>query len=300
VLGIPPKNVQKGVFWPHGSTGSFALNGNHEMYSRGYGYFDTFLPTLDIRNQTTGRNGGQKTSYFSLENSYWRLIHLDTGYKSYSIFLDNKNNTQPDQIIEWLKNVVKIADPSDRRNIIFFSHHQFRSAWEAGYKATAQQLARLLPPGKRVLWLWGHEHRLSFYDGGVFENVTLNHYSRCIGVGGFPTSINKIPKNPRDAKLLAYDNRVYMLEKGTFKVAVGFNGWTRLTLKGPALKIDYYSLMVDDAGKLSNTNSSLLVTETWKADLGSGNIQQATFTIVNKNITIVQHMPSPGSKDGMW
>jgi hypothetical protein len=36
VLGIAPAGVQKGVKWPWGSRGTFALNGNHEMYTRGW------------------------------------------------------------------------------------------------------------------------------------------------------------------------------------------------------------------------------------------------------------------------
>src|SRR5215467_3498217 len=34
-----------GVIWPHGKIGSFALNGNHEMYANGDGYFDYFIQT---------------------------------------------------------------------------------------------------------------------------------------------------------------------------------------------------------------------------------------------------------------
>src|SRR5262249_22098174 len=57
--------------WPHGSRGSFALSGNHEMYARGFGYYDVFLPTLGL---TAG--DGQQASYFCLENEYWRVIAL--------------------------------------------------------------------------------------------------------------------------------------------------------------------------------------------------------------------------------
>jgi len=38
----------KGVLWKMGTKGSFALNGNHEMYSGGNGYFEDFLPKLGI------------------------------------------------------------------------------------------------------------------------------------------------------------------------------------------------------------------------------------------------------------
>jgi hypothetical protein len=47
-LGIrkPPANPVDPLCWPKGSQGTFALNGNHEMYARGYAYFDRMLPTL--------------------------------------------------------------------------------------------------------------------------------------------------------------------------------------------------------------------------------------------------------------
>ena len=57
-----------------GSEGAFALNGNHEMYALGYGYFDHILPKLGVR----GSPRGQRASYFCLENDHWRIIALDT------------------------------------------------------------------------------------------------------------------------------------------------------------------------------------------------------------------------------
>jgi len=192
---------------------------------------------------------------------------------------------------------VKIGDPSDKRNIVLFSHHQFRSAWETGYAASAKQLAAVLPPGKRVLWLWGHEHKLNFYDvSDSYQGIPLNHYCRCVGVGGFPTSINSIPKNPRETKLVAYDRRQYTIEQGWLPIPVGFNGWLTMTFKGPSLKMDYYSLKLGPDGKVSNTTSDYLVTETWNADLKSGDITLANFTVVNPNITIVTHLFAPGDK----
>jgi len=80
-LGIDnPNNGYDPCLWPAGSRGSFALNGNHEMYARGYAYFDRMLPRLGLR--TDGKPQGQKASYFCLENDHWRIIALDTGYDS--------------------------------------------------------------------------------------------------------------------------------------------------------------------------------------------------------------------------
>lgn len=58
-LGINnPNNGYDPCLWPNGSHGSFALNGNHEMYARGYAYFDRMLPRLGPI--TNGRRTGKK------------------------------------------------------------------------------------------------------------------------------------------------------------------------------------------------------------------------------------------------
>jgi hypothetical protein len=69
------------VTWPIGQKGSFGLNGNHEMYANGVAYFDMFLPRLGLRTGPCGMSG-QQTSFFCLENDYWRIIAVDTGYNS--------------------------------------------------------------------------------------------------------------------------------------------------------------------------------------------------------------------------
>src|SRR5690349_9807595 len=69
----------KGVLWPKGKLGSFSMNGNHEMYANGNAYFDVFLKVLGIPNST---DKTQLASYFCLQNDYWRLLGLDTGYNS--------------------------------------------------------------------------------------------------------------------------------------------------------------------------------------------------------------------------
>src|ERR1700733_9899565 len=107
-LGIPnPRYQFAPCKWPLGSEGAFALNGNHEMYARGYGYFDDILPKLGVR----GSPHGQRASYFCLENDHWRIIALDTGYNSVGAPILERF-VQPDcalpaELIDWLCNVVK-------------------------------------------------------------------------------------------------------------------------------------------------------------------------------------------------
>jgi len=82
-LGGPGKSGgNRYTTWPVGSVGSFALNSNHEMYAR---YFNDFLPKLGMRPGLGRPLAGQKTSYFCLQNKFWRILGLDTGYNSVEI-----------------------------------------------------------------------------------------------------------------------------------------------------------------------------------------------------------------------
>lgn len=69
-----PGSPWQAVAFPRGTQRSFALNGNHEMYARGKGYFRRILPALD-----------QQASFFALQNQHWRIIGLDSGYHSWVI-----------------------------------------------------------------------------------------------------------------------------------------------------------------------------------------------------------------------
>jgi len=282
MFGIPPLGVTNGVKWPMGSIGSFSLNGNHEMYSLGYGYFDTLLPKFGIHNE------GQTASYFSLENAYWRIIALDTGYNTYNWLFQSNQNKQPQQVMDWLVNEVKISDPTDKRGIIFISHHQYYSAFnEKGYPDTPTQIASVIPPYKKVLWLWGHEHRLSFYNltsGYGLSNLTA--YGRCVGFGGFPVTRSDIPSNAAQYDLFAYDNRVYTTDEGILPIPIGFNGFTRLNFSSNTLNIEYRSLRLDSSGQSLSPESELLAVDSWSVD-DNGDVILTDLTFYNHNLTFV-------------
>jgi hypothetical protein len=92
--------LYKGVSWPKGSKGSLALNGNHEMYSGGHGYFEEFLPTLGI---PSSQDKQQLRSYFCLETPVWRILAIDTGYNADTI---TGNCKLDGNLIKWLQTVI--------------------------------------------------------------------------------------------------------------------------------------------------------------------------------------------------
>lgn len=232
--------VYTGVTWRSGSMGSFAMNGNHEMYANGDAYFDNFIGTLGI---PASNDKKQLASYFCLENESWRIIGIDTGYNSTGIPILTKipllnrigaiggDGKLEDQLIDWLRNTVKPVQRS--LATIILSHHQYFSAFEGEYPKPAEQLLEFFAH-QDVLWLWGHEHRMAVY--GKYAPAGIAAYGRCIGHGGMPVELAS-PKSGAKAPLQFYDGSVY-----NAKMNVGFNGFVNLTLDGNTATLDYRRL----------------------------------------------------------
>jgi hypothetical protein len=237
-LGIKnPNNNYDPVTWPVGSVGSFALNGNHEMYANGGGYFDVFLPRLGLR--TAGGMSGQQTSFFCLQNEYWRVIAVDTGYNSIGVPVLSGipwinqipgiggDCELPSASIDWLKQIVRPGE--DSRGLILLSHHQNYSGFQDQYAMPAQQLWDA-GVRKTVLWFWGHEHRLAVYD--LNGTGDLKSYGRCVGHGGMPVDRGGPLHEPRPS---FYDDRL-----GAH--GYGVNGHVNLIFAGPRVSALYVDL----------------------------------------------------------
>jgi len=156
---------------------SRALNGNHEMYSGGFAYFDEILPTF-----------GQPSSYFALRNTHWLLVGLDTAHTDHALDA---------QQVRWLKSVVHNA--GEQRKVILFSHHQpFSRLGKQGPKLQVA-LGDLLRRNAIFAWYWGHEHNCVIYD----EHEGFGLRGRCIGHGGIPSPRKTEVMEARTEKRLA-------------------------------------------------------------------------------------------------
>lgn len=253
-LGLPdPAHSFTPCLWPLGSVGSFALNGNHEMYALGDAYFDVFLPALGMRPSPRSAPSGQKASFFCLENEFWRIIGLDTGYNSIGVpifeYIFPPNCKLRSEELDWLQN--RVNPKGDKRGLILLTHHQYCSTFDQEYPKAAQQLSKLID--RPVLWLWGHEHRMAVY-GKYSAAGGIETYGRCIGHGGMPVGINPEIKR-QDRPLVAYDNRQYPSPEN---IVVGYNGFVNLTFKGTQLTLEYRDL-----------KNHLLLTEIWRIDNGT-------------------------------
>ncbi len=144
------------------------LNGNHEMYSGGVGYFAALAQSPFT----------QSSSCFAMQNSHWLLLGLDTSYTDAAL---------DDPQAAWIKSMVAGAG---KRKVLLFSHHQVYSKFDTVGAALQTALAPLLTEGRIYGWFFGHEHRLVIFDphpalGGM--------KARCMGHGGFPEFRQKLP-----------------------------------------------------------------------------------------------------------
>lgn len=231
----------QGVMWPKGKVGSFSMNGNHEMYANGNAYFDTFIKMLGV---PASEDKIQLASFFCLENEYWRLLGLDTGYNSAglpilgAIPIVNRipfvgaDCKLEDGLIQWLR--ATIQPKRKPLPTIVLTHHQCFSAFERGYPRPAKQLAEFFA-GQEVVWIWGHEHRMAIYDRYTVAGIPM--YARCVGHGGMPVELKAVSNT--DMPLQYYDRRVY----ATYDNAkVGINGFLNIELAGNKVTLDYRDL----------------------------------------------------------
>jgi len=263
-VGNPPETDGS---WPRGkrqpqgpndALPSYALNGNHEMYSGGFGYFDGALKALR-----------QKTSYFALENQHWRIVALDTGYTTprngvaqlFTDLLFRMSNGLTDENVNWLKQHV-FADPQDKRPVILLSHHQPFSAFERDYPKLVGQVGEYLD--RVVLWFWGHEHKLALFAAAPVSGSKFKVRGRCIGHGGMPSAPKFSPTRDPGRKYLVVtpvEGRG-LPDESASKTVYSYCGWITLNLEGPELRVRYYE---EDPNQ---SPAEPLLEEVWTTDDG--------------------------------
>ena len=263
----------KGVWWPTGSLGSFALMGNHEMYSGGQGYFGDFLGKMGLFNVDKSVREPQSASHFCLETDHWLVLGLDTGYHSGGVPLFthipglnsipslNVDARFHDKMLDWLTQMISAVTPPNgpKKSVLLLTHHQPVSSFEHAFTKPAEQLAQMgFLNGQEFVWLYGHEHRLTIYNKLTVAN-SLKAYPRCIGHGGMPVSVTSL--SDPDPNILYYDPRKHPIDKDDPETLVGYNGHVVLLFNGNKLVIEYRDIV----------DSNLLFRETFTPD-GTGGL----------------------------
>jgi hypothetical protein len=190
---------------------SWSLNGNHDMYGGGHGYFETLLG--DGRFSRQRSPDGASTSFFRLTSPAWEIIGLDTSWDPDVLargFVGALEDPQADY-------VVRVASESDRK-LMLLSHHQLVSAYspdDLGDELPSK-LAPVLDNGRVSAWIWGHEHRCMGFlpSHGV-------PFLRCIGHGGVPVPLQS-PPSPVPPPPGLWEENDYITIKGSNWRRFGF------------------------------------------------------------------------------
>lgn len=217
-------------YWPvrideKDKVGSWSLNGNHDMYSGGHGYFGTLLADPRFARQ------GQ-TSFFRLFNKHWQILGLDTAWE---------DNGLKDPQASWVASM--ISDNPQRTMIM--THHQLYSAYENSDdvgKILKAKLGGLLKADKIEAAVWGHEHRCVVHK--PYCDVA---FGRLIGHGGVPVYMDHGQDDPYPEPAI-YDDRRF-IASGLEKWA--YMGFAVFDFDGPKLTVRY----IDETGRLDKTET---------------------------------------------
>jgi hypothetical protein len=204
-------------------TSSWCLNGNHDMYSGGYGYFDTVLGDSRFARQSD-------SSFFCLENSNWQILGLDSAYDDGDL-----HGSQA----AWVQQM-RSAQPNKAG--ILLTHHQPFSSFESPYEKLVDRLRPTLSGGLIRAWFWGHEHRCAAYD--PHPPVA---YPRLVGHGGVPVWAPKSPKPAGVSYLYGTAEDDYLYRFGGEKfLRLGF---VELTFEMKSIAVRYVNELGMEANK---------------------------------------------------
>ncbi|MEE6178704.1 metallophosphoesterase family protein [Mycobacterium sp. 050134] len=222
-------------YWPvdteqAGSVYSWSLNGNHDMYSGGHGYFETLLADPRFACQ-------QRSSWFSIENDHWRIVGLDTAWDEKGIHDPRRERglaaPQPETLSAWAA--------QDDRPFMLLSHHQLFSGWETPGPYLRDILKPLLDAGRIRAWFWGHEHKCV-----VHRPYAGVEYGRCVGHGGVPVYAIGSPKHQ-----LPGIDWVEQRAIDGFVERWALFGFAVLDFDGPSVRVSY----IDEFGQLAHEES---------------------------------------------
>jgi hypothetical protein len=166
---VTPEQARAGVT-------SWSLNGNHDMYSGGFGYFETLLGDPRFAGQHSA--DGAPTSFFRLAAPSWDFVGLDTSWDT-DVMSKGVSGVLEDPQAGF---VAEIARASGRK-LVLLSHHQLMSVYDQADLGPVlpAKLGPVLDSGRVAAWWWGHEHRCM-----GFEAAHGVRFPRCLGHGGVP------------------------------------------------------------------------------------------------------------------
>ncbi len=242
--GLEPEDQRRFLdLWPvtqeqaDAGVTSWSLNGNHDMYSGGFGYFRTLLGDPRFSHQRSP--DGRPTSFFRLRSPSWDFIGLDTSWDS-----DVTSAGQVGVLQDPQGRYVAAAAARSSSKLVLFSHHQLVSVYnQADIGSTLPaKLAPVLTGNRVTAWWWGHEHRAIAYEAAAGVR-----YPRCLGNGGVPVLPDAAP--PAGSKpVITWHSTRSVREDRQERTRFGF---AVLDLQPDRIEVAY----VDDDGHTPHTET---------------------------------------------
>jgi Calcineurin-like phosphoesterase len=227
---VTPEQADAGVT-------SWSLNGNHDMYGGGFGYFGTLLGDPRFRGQRSP--DGHPASFFRLRSPSWDFIGLDTSWDT-----DVTSAGQSGVLQDPQGRYVAASAAQSSRRLVLFSHHQLVSFYSKADLASTlpDKLRPVLSENRVTAWWWGHEHRAITYEAtaGV-------RYPRCLGHGGVPV----LPDTDQPAgstPAITWHSTRTVREDGQHRTRFGF---AVLDLQPDRINVAY----IDDDGHTAHTET---------------------------------------------
>ena len=212
-------------YWPEPAVkskaiGSWSLNGNHDMYSGGAGYFDTLL-RQDFLLRWHGDARGEPSSFFLIEDPDWQVFGLDTSWNLPSlgsaIFgqptlkdYGGQNGLLTSEQVQWMA-----SQRNPAKGCILLTHHvPAASRTTEGQHADAA-VATLKAAGiysQIDAWIWGHEHRCVVFkpkaERVVKKLKEAPGFCACVGHAGVPVTEKNFDAKSRIADVLWEEDRL--------------------------------------------------------------------------------------------
>jgi 3',5'-cyclic AMP phosphodiesterase CpdA len=247
----------------------YTLPGNHDYYSGGQGFF-SILPQLNL---ATPHASIQRNSFFCLQNDWWQLQGMDTGYNDHDLLRISDDITFL-QDVEAGWHQQRLAEAGSRK-IILFSHHQLFSAFATIGKVGLSgpqfqnpfltknlQDWRAAGASNIVAWYWGHEHLLEVYAVPGTPGVALPVRGRCVGNSAFPVFDNVGAYTPQPQSPIPLEPAPEFPNKFVQTGSDGqvyAHGYVLLTLGPSTGQAAYYQ--VNDAASVTRATSTRLWSE---------------------------------------
>jgi hypothetical protein len=233
-----PSEVERHVlaYWPvtpeqaRSGVTSWSLNGNHDMYSGGFGYYQTMLG--DPRFAAQHSPDGAATSFFRITSPSWDFVGLDTSWDPDVMSMGAVGVLQDPQA-EFAASVARAS----ARKLFLLSHHQLVTSYDPGDLGPVLpgKLEPVLRDNRVTAWWWGHEHRCM-----GFKPAHGVKFPRCLGHGGVPV----LQTHAEDAPIPApgeWELRGFLESGGDHWARFGF---AVLDLNGDRIDVRYR----DDTG----------------------------------------------------